>query len=40
MYWLNELAAVAPERADVVMDPRGELVSIADWYSGGEPAWR
>ncbi len=32
MYWLDELAASRRIVQDVVMDPRGELVSIADWW--------
>ncbi len=35
MYWLNELAAADRSVQDVVMDPRGELVSIADWWLPG-----
>ncbi|HEX7051244.1 MAG TPA: ABC transporter substrate-binding protein [Longimicrobiales bacterium] len=37
LFWLNELAASRQRIQGVVMDPRGELVSIADWWlPGGE----
>ncbi len=32
MFWLSELAASRRAVQGVVMDPRGELVSIADWW--------
>ncbi len=31
VYWLNEIAAIRTELENVVMDQRGELVSIAEW---------
>jgi ABC-type transport system substrate-binding protein len=34
VYWLNELAAVRREVSGVIMDPRGELVSIGEWSLG------
>lgn len=35
MFWLDELAANRRVVQAVVMDPRGELVSIADWWLAG-----
>lgn len=35
MFWLDELAASREQVQGVVMDPRGELVSIADWWLPG-----
>lgn len=35
MFWLDELAGVRRRVQGVVMDPRGELVSIADWWLVG-----
>ncbi|HEX7120224.1 MAG TPA: ABC transporter substrate-binding protein [Longimicrobiales bacterium] len=35
MFWLNELAAARRNVQGVVMDPRGELVSIAEWSLPG-----
>lgn len=38
MFWLDELAGVNRALRGVVMDPRGEFVSIADWHLGGGTA--
>lgn len=38
MFWLDELAGVSRTLGGVVMDPRGELVSIADWHVRGSAA--
>src|SRR5690606_29837710 len=38
MFWLDELAGVSRTLGGVVMDPRGELVSIADWHVPCSPA--
>lgn len=35
MYWLDELAAARTQLQGVIMDPRGELVSIAEWWLPG-----
>lgn len=35
MFWLNELAASRAEVANVRMDPRGELQSMAEWTLSG-----
>lgn len=35
MFWADELAGVRRRVQGVVMDPRGELVSIADWWLVG-----
>jgi len=35
MFWLDELAASRRVVQGVVMDPRGELLSIADWWLPG-----
>ncbi len=34
MYWLNELAAARRDVSGVIMDPRGEFVSVAEWTLG------
>ncbi len=34
MYWLNELAASRTSVQGVTMDPRSELVSVAEWTTG------
>ena len=34
VYWLSETAAARKEVGNVVMDQRGELVSIAEWTAG------
>ncbi len=34
VYWLNETAAARTEIGNVVMDQRGELVSIGEWTAG------
>jgi peptide/nickel transport system substrate-binding protein len=38
MFWLDELAGASRSVRGVVMDPRGEFVSIANWSLGGPPA--
>lgn len=38
MFWLDELAGVSRTLGGVVMDPRGEFVSIADWHVRGSAA--
>jgi peptide/nickel transport system substrate-binding protein len=35
MFWLNELAASREQVQGVVMDPRGEFLSIREWTLGG-----
>ncbi len=35
MFWLDELAAARRVVQGIVMDPRGELVNIADWWLPG-----
>lgn len=40
MFWLNELAAARNELGGVRMDPRGELLTIAEWSLGGRTAAR
>ena len=42
MFWLDELAAASRSLGGVVMDPRGEFVSIAGWHlrSGAASAGR
>jgi ABC-type transport system substrate-binding protein len=35
MYWLNELAATQKALQGVIMDQRGEFVSVAQWFLPG-----